>query len=879
MTDNKIENKLLHYRTKAAFEADRKNIKPTSIAFVDEDLIIYTHGKYYSVGIDQKLAEVYQNVNEIIAEFESNINSAVDSLRAEALENHQAAIQQARAGIEEAKSKIQQIQDSLANYAPTTEIQQLQGRINAITDWFAEQDDRFTRIEQSINAVDAKIITSAQYTQLAQQLINEYSHTVDLKLAQVREEISSTNVESLTQSVVGRLMDAENGILKDYATVSWVDSQLSNLDTSNIVQAVFNAMDPSWQVLVQRVSTNTATGETLEQEVSRLWVEANKISGITSSLDEHTSRIAALELNSGSSGAAVTLAAIMDVLDSDTQRRIASEIFLTANEAGSGITLAADKIDLQGDTSVLGTFVANMIQSSYIIADALTVGSGANLIKADTNGLYHINTQNNRSSFKINADGSGQLGYTVTEVDGENVYTPAISWTSTGILSINSAVIGGGGGEGGGTTYIENPYDDTALDSRLDAIEAWKTTTQQWVAQQNLTNGQRAYLTAGGIIFDNVLGNGQIVSMTSANIIGTASPRDRIPVSRSIPAGVAHTRISDGAHGYYLKNDGTGELAFGNITWDAQGNLTANNLTLNANTTGVSGSSIVFEITSWFQQFITYRIIKNGLVVKTGEEDGITLGDLVSSHVMRADKFVTNSNGDTMYNEAADAIAAGIDPHYRMQSYTAEVVSNSSLTEWVRVNLKNSMFLDPNDSTVSLISPGDTVFVKLPENRYYYNTRPLYGDEYNIADIGGVYNANGVTISTSEQLRDFVYDYFMGVHANDTVISDLIDLAVEQDRLNFIADGIANNTWYKTYPGKTVVDVVTDPTTQVSKGEYYAYMWEHYSTSPTFEVDTPEQQSSESNYKKFKTGYPVGIRATNLLVSESTSITWPSIAH
>ena len=56
-------------------------------------------------------------------------------------------------------------------------------------------------------------------------------------------------------------------------------------------------------------------------------------------------------------------------------------------------------------------------------------------------------------------------------------------------------------------------------------------------------------------------------------------------------------------------------------------------------------------------------------------------------------------------------------------------------------------------------------------------------------------------------------------------------------------------------------------------------MWEHYSTSPTFEVDTPEQQSSESNYKKFKTGYSIGIRATNLLVSESTSITWPSIAH
>jgi hypothetical protein len=57
----------------------------------------------------------------------------------------------------------------LANYAPITEIQQIQGRINAITDWFAVQDGKFTRLEQQLNAVDAKIITRAQYIQLASE--------------------------------------------------------------------------------------------------------------------------------------------------------------------------------------------------------------------------------------------------------------------------------------------------------------------------------------------------------------------------------------------------------------------------------------------------------------------------------------------------------------------------------------------------------------------------------------------------------------------------------------------------------------------------------------------------------------------------------------
>jgi hypothetical protein len=122
-------------------------------------------------------------------------------------------------------------------------------------------------------------------------------------------------------------------------------------------------MTPSWSTIVSQVTTNSNSNTLITQEISRLWVEANKISGLSTSVNDHSSRIAALELNSGGDGAQVSLGAIMDILDNDAERKIASEIFLTANENGSGITLAADKIDLSGNTTVLGTFISNIIDA------------------------------------------------------------------------------------------------------------------------------------------------------------------------------------------------------------------------------------------------------------------------------------------------------------------------------------------------------------------------------------------------------------------------------------------------------------------------------------------------------------------------------------
>ena len=56
-------------------------------------------------------------------------------------------------------------------------------------------------------------------------------------------------------------------------------------------------------------------------------------------------------------------------------------------------------------------------------------------------------------------------------------------------------------------------------------------------------------------------------------------------------------------------------------------------------------------------------------------------------------------------------------------------------------------------------------------------------------------------------------------------------------------------------------------------------MWVHHYTSTFASGDTPETESIERNTRKFATGSNTYIHTNDLMIFESTSITWPSIAH
>ena len=48
-----INKKLIHFKTKAAFEAQLNNILDTSIVFIQDANLIWTHGRYYWVPDDE----------------------------------------------------------------------------------------------------------------------------------------------------------------------------------------------------------------------------------------------------------------------------------------------------------------------------------------------------------------------------------------------------------------------------------------------------------------------------------------------------------------------------------------------------------------------------------------------------------------------------------------------------------------------------------------------------------------------------------------------------------------------------------------------------------------------------------------------------------
>jgi len=73
--------------------------------------------------------------------------------------------------------------------------------------------------------------------------------------------MSYANTDEMTEIVVGRLMDAENGVLKDYATLVKLGEEIDGVkaDVSSQVTSELNALDPSWNTLVSRVATVEGT--------------------------------------------------------------------------------------------------------------------------------------------------------------------------------------------------------------------------------------------------------------------------------------------------------------------------------------------------------------------------------------------------------------------------------------------------------------------------------------------------------------------------------------------------------------------------------------------------------------------------------------------
>lgn len=236
---------------------------------------------------------------------------------------------------------------------------------------------------------------------------------------------------------------------------TYLHGYLRTIELENRVQTIIDAQTPKWSVMAEQISTlseNSVTKEELSRAIGSIEVTPQEI----------------------------TIQTIKTLLDEDTNREIAAKIILQVNDEQSNILLSADKIDLNGETNALRIFVQSMIDANlgnnedfsnlynrvsdleswknargYLGANGVVFENidNKNLVELSTlRGLYHYNSDNNRSSYWLKNDGSGQLGYTQSG-------SPAITWDETGVLTINNSYFPQSGGDG---KYFDQAFKSTS---------------------------------------------------------------------------------------------------------------------------------------------------------------------------------------------------------------------------------------------------------------------------------------------------------------------------------------------------------------------------------------------------------------------------------
>lgn len=225
-------------------------------------------------------------------------------------------------------------------------------------------------------------------------------------------------------------------------------------------------MTPSWNTIVQKIQTLEGNDSAIQ----------NAIAQITATINGWESQI--------------SLETLWEGLTDEEWRRHVAQIFMWANEAGSGITLNADHINLNGDTSALRLFILNTIgdlpdndygdllsaierlnqwknSMGYLTNSGIVFENldNDNYIEFTTDlGLYHKHPYTQESCYRLGNDGSGYLGL-IPNTNGQH----AIWWDSDGTIHFHRDITdqwGGGGGEGPGVgQYYDQAFTMTSTNT------------------------------------------------------------------------------------------------------------------------------------------------------------------------------------------------------------------------------------------------------------------------------------------------------------------------------------------------------------------------------------------------------------------------------
>lgn len=266
---------------------------------------------------------------------------------------------------------------------------------------------------------------------------------------------------------LSREINALAGTITDMATKNYVDSQLTNfgqsLNITNRVQQVLDAQTPSWKAVVERIGRLEGSNQEILNQIAEI-VASTTDQGSQVDLSAVYTRLYNLEnaqaadetwkvqttarINALATGdsATLTLEAIYSAIDSDVERQIVSKIFQQANENGSSITLHADKINLEGDTSELEAFINGVVNITspdgssfgYLYAKGIVFEDNSSTPHTRTeltsdNGLRHVVTSGpdangTNGGYWLKPDGSGQLAF------------GNISWNRDGKLTVQGII-------------------------------------------------------------------------------------------------------------------------------------------------------------------------------------------------------------------------------------------------------------------------------------------------------------------------------------------------------------------------------------------------------------------------------------------------------
>lgn len=456
-----ITNKLAYFKTQSEFNALRNagQIDSTTICFIEENRVIYTHGVeftgarmlQYLEDIMDGLREEVKAADEALRDFIKSIEGRLNEEYERNKEEFNKAIEDARKAIEDARRALEQLEQDKAD--AWVEINKLQGSIKQQSEYYDKLEGRVTTMYQEMNAKNGTFEQFMQNVNTTLNTINgtitEFYSKIDVINGRFDEYLKKTDLDTEVVSIIGREADAENGTLKDFVKKTGPDGVMK------YVEDYMNSTDPSFAEIAAVVDAMATrlTGVCAFFDDAKQLFGSSIFASYQSAVDENKKAIAALQAFVGEDGEYAGFDLMAALADGDVQARIwgivkdnKSQLGLTADDIGldaSNIIIDADNIlnlAAKIQTLISGGDVTIELTEDQIkmIADQVTIESGTgaaaslkvgtapnDITITESKGIIH-NSTGSSHGFVFNTDGSG------------SVANGRISWDENGKITITT---------------------------------------------------------------------------------------------------------------------------------------------------------------------------------------------------------------------------------------------------------------------------------------------------------------------------------------------------------------------------------------------------------------------------------------------------------